>query len=220
MKLLPSLVAFSMLFANALSASAEPELYETGPSEESAYVRFVNATQQNITVTSASGAKIDLSTQSDKRVSRFYRVKAGSKLASTVHQGKHETSVSVTGKAWEYITIAVLPDGAGIKTGLVRETPEDFSAMRASLALFNLDPRCKNATMRGGSKNVSIFDGLAPFAVKRRLINPVQLAANISCDGKPASTQIDIPQMQAGERYSVFLFAPKARKAFIATDSN
>lgn len=220
MKFLLNLIACSMLLANAIPASAEPELYETGPSEESAYIRFVNATEQSIALTSANGAKIVLPTQSDKRVSRFYRVKAGSKLSSTIHQGNHKTAVNVSGKAWEYITIAVISDGSDIKTELVRETPEDFSAMRASLALFNLDPRCNNATMRGGPKNVSIFDGLAPFAVQRRLINPVKLTANISCDGKPANTQIDIPQMQAGERYSVFLFAPKARAAFIATDSN
>lgn len=207
-----------LMLLSVATAHAEPELYETGPSEETSYIRFVNALDHDLVVAS-SNAKISLNTKGAGRVSRFYRVKAGTKLTATLREGGHQITVDVTGKPWEYITVAALPDGtAGIKAAQVKETPEDFNAMRASLALFNLDPGCKAAEMRGGAKNVSVFDDIQPFAVKRRLINPVKLSANVACGG--TETSVDIPQMQAGERYSVFLFATKKQQAIVATDSN
>jgi hypothetical protein len=213
---LPILLA---LLAFATSAAAETALYETGPSEESAYVRFVNALKKDMAVVSANGsAKISLNTRGNGRISRFYRVKAGAQLSSTIEAGGHKLPVEVVGKPWEYITVAALPDGsAGIKVMLIRETPDDFNAMRASLALFNLDPGCKKANMRGGAKNVAILSDIEPFAVQRRLVNPVKLSAGIACSGQ-ADAHVEVPQLQAGERYSAFLFAPGIQP-LIATDS-
>ena len=130
--------------------------------------------------------------------------------------------MDVVGKPWEYITIAVLPSGATqIKTSLVRETPTDFNAMRSSLALFNLDAKCGGAVMQGGAKSVTILEKVKPFSVQRRLVNPVKLTAAIVCDGQAAGTAVDLSQLQAGERYSVFLLTLKnARQAFFVRDAN
>lgn len=218
-----SLFGLSLIVGLASTmALAEPELYETGPGEETAYVRFVNATDQAVSISSSKGAaKIALGAKAAERASRFYKVSAGAKLTAMVQSGKQKTSVEVTGKPWEYITIAVLPNGAGqVKTRLVREMPTDFNAMRASLALFNLDPSCANAMMQGGAKKATILSEVAPLTVQRRLVNPIKLAVAVSC-GKSPDVLVDLAQLQAGERYSVFLFSLKnIPQAVFAVDAN
>ncbi|MCX7192981.1 MAG: alginate O-acetyltransferase AlgF [Proteobacteria bacterium] len=214
---------FLVFISLSAAKAAEPQLYETGPSEESSYIRFVNATEKSISVVSSKGsAKVELTAKAQGRVSRFFPVKSGSRLSANIQSDGHKTSVEVTGRAWEYITVAVLPDGAAqIKTTLVRETPEDFNAMRASLALFNLDAQCGAALMQGGAKNSSILDDVKPFSVQRRLINPVKLNVTVTCKGQTASAGVDLAQLQAGERYSVFLLKVKnAPQAFFARDAN
>jgi alginate O-acetyltransferase complex protein AlgF len=202
------------------SAVAEPQLYETGPSEESSYIRFVNATDTNMAIASSgSSAKVELNAQA-QRVSRFYPVKSGTKLSANIQGDGRQVSVSVVGKPWEYITIAILPNGATkIKTMLIKETPDDFNAMRSSVALFNLDSTCNAAVMQGGAKNSTILEGVKPFTVQRRLINPVRLSVTAGCGGQGAA--VDFAQLQAGERYSVFLLTLKnARQAFFVRDAN
>lgn len=212
----------SILFA-ALSGAvwAEPQLYETGPAEESSYVRFVNATDKELSVLSSTGgAKIALSSKGEGRVSRFYPVKAGTKLSATLQRGDKKDPVDVTGKPWEYITIAVLPgSGAQLETKIIRETPTDFNAMRSSVALFNLDAKCAEALMQGGAKAATILDSVKPFSVARRLVNPVKLTATVACGANTSS--IDLAQLQAGERYSVFLLKLKnSQQVFFSRDVN
>lgn len=205
--------------AGALAASgvalAEPQLYETGPSEESSYVRFVNATDKSVSVVTAK-AKIVLAAKDAARSSRFFPVKAGTKLSATLQASGHKLAVDVTGKAWEYISVIAMQDGT-YKT--VRETPDDFNASRASVALFNLDSSCAGATMLGGAKNATVLDGVKPLTVQRRLINPVKLQVSLGCGGPGVS--VDMSQLQAGERYSVFFLPQKnAVQTFFVQDSN
>lgn len=217
------LVGWLLVSMGAASAlvHAEPQLYETGPSEESSYVRFVNATEQAIAVISTQGsAKIELTAQAEGRASRFFPVKSGSKLSATIQSNNRKIPVDVVGSPWEYITIVVVPGGQGrVKTKLVREIPSDFNAMRASLALFNLDAQCSAAVMQGGAKNVTILDKVQPFSVQRRLVNPVKLSASVACTGHSGSAAVDLSQLQAGERYSVFLLTLKnTRQTFFVRD--
>lgn len=212
---------FFMALVFISDAAAEPQLYETGPTEESSYVRFVNATDADVTVVaSKKSAKIDLSVRDEGRTSRFFTVKAGSKLTATIHGKTAKSAIEVVGKPWEYITIAILPDGAArIKTVQLKETPDDFNAMRSSVALFNLDAQCGSAFIQGGAKNTAILENVQPFSVQRRLINPVKLSAKAGCDGQ--STPVEMAQLQAGERYSVFLMTLNhAQKAFFVRDTN
>lgn len=212
--LFPSLVLLAPL------SQAETQLYETGPSEETSYVRFVNATDQAVTVVKGT-AKVELSAKADARVSRFFPVKSGVKLTATIQAGSVKTESQVTGKAWEYITIAVLPKGKQLETRLVRETPEDFNAMRASLALLNLDAKCAKGTLQGGAKSATILENVQPFSVQRRLVNPVKLTTTLGCGGSEAGLPLDLAQLQAGERYSVFVLTlNNTRQTFFARDSN
>lgn len=215
MKIVALTSLIGLFFCIPAAMAAEPQLYDTGPSEDSSYIRFVNATDKPISVV-ASKAKIQLSAKAEGRVSRFYTVKSGAKLSANV-QG-HKAAVDVTGRAWEYVTVVVLPEG---KSMLVRETPDDFNAMRASLALFNLDAKCATASMQGGAKNSTIVENVKPYAVQRRLINPVKLSVAVACQGSDEAASVDLAQLQAGERYSVFLLkGGKSSQAFFARDAN
>ncbi len=212
-----------ILFFSLAAAYAETELYETGPGEESSYIRFVNGTERDISIISSNGSsKIELSAKAEGRVSRFFAAKAGSKVSATVQAGAHKVPVDVVGKPWEYITIAVLPNGAAqVTASQVKETPGDFNAMRASLALFNLDAKCTGAAMKGGAQSATILSDVKPSTVQRRLVNPVKLKVLLACAGQSAETTVDMEQLQAGERYSIFLLSLKnARLAFFARDAN
>jgi alginate O-acetyltransferase complex protein AlgF len=196
------------------------QLYETGPSEDSSFVRFVNASEDKVQVVNGA-AQIALDNQGDGRASKFFPVKQGSKLSATVQVGKQKLPVQVTAKPGEFITIAVVGKEASAKVLAVRETPTDFNAMRSSLALTNLDEKCTNAALTGGAKNASIVEGVKPSNVQRRLVNPVKLTVQVQCDGKPAGDVLDLSQLQAGERYSVFMLSLKSgRQSFFVRDSN
>lgn len=214
------LTAAAWLVASS-AVVAETQLYETGPSEETSYVRFVNATDRDITIVSSTGAaKVELNAKAEGRVSRFFPVKSGVKLSATLQSGERKGSSLVTGKPWEYITVAILPKGGKqLETALIKETPDDFNAMRASVALLNLDSKCAGAQLQGGAKNATILEKVKPYSVQRRLINPVKLTTTVSCGD--AGMPVDLAQLQAGERYSVFLLTVNnARQAFFARDSN
>lgn len=215
MKKIAGHLGFTSLLVASGVVLAEPQLYETGPSEESSYVRFVNATDKPVSVVTAK-AKIELPVKDAARSSRFFPVKAGTKLSATLQASGHKIAVDVTGKPWEYITVIAMSDGT---YKAVRETPDDFNASRSSVALFNIDAACAGATMLGGAKNATVLDGVKPYTVQRRLINPVKLQVSLGCGGPGVS--VDLSQLQAGERYSVFMLPQKnAVQTFFVQDSN
>lgn len=203
------------------TANAEIQLYETGPGVEVSYVRFVNATEKKVSIiASGKAGRIELGSGTEDRVSRFYKIKSAAELVATVQSGAQKSELKVVGKPWEYITVAVLPNGnSPVGTVQIKETPEDFNAMRASLALFNLDASCAHAQLQGGAKNVSILTDVKPLTVQRRLLNPLKLSANVSCD--EALTSVDLPPLQAGERYSLYSLKLKdVRQLIFAQDKN
>lgn len=212
-------IIFFMLIGN--SALAEPQLYETGPSEDATYVRFINATDKKIVVVTAKkSAKITLNAQAAGRASQFFSIKSGLKVTANIQSGAKKTAVSVNGKPWEYITVVILKNRANKLTSRqIKESPTDFNAMRSSLAFFNLDESCTVGVMKGGSKQVTILKGVKSFSVKRRLVNPIKLSAAVGCNGQ--DTKVDLAQLEAGGRYSIFLLSvKKSQQAFFVRDAN
>jgi len=63
--------------------------------------------------------------------------------------------------------------------------PSDFNALKSSLALFNLDPACAKADLLAGDNHLAVVSDVAPGALGRRLVNPVDVALSVSC-GDPA----------------------------------
>ncbi|MEI7455685.1 MAG: hypothetical protein WCK93_03085 [Nitrosomonadales bacterium] len=208
------------LLAVLLSAAAvaEPQLYETGPSEESSFVRFVNATDTEVTIATAKGKEKVLGTKPDARVTRFFKIKSGAKLSATIQGSGAHVAVDVVGKPWEFITVAVLPSGAKqIKTSLLRETPSEFSGTRASLALLNLDAKCSSANLSIVEKNATASYEVKPLAMQRHLTGSDKQPGAINCSG--SATAVDLSGLESGSRYSLFLLGVNnARQAFVIND--
>ena len=206
------------LLSASLAYSAETALYATGPAQDASYVRFLNATDDAVVVTNGA-ARLSLVTTPAARISHFFAVKAGAKLLASVQVHGHTYPVSVVAQPSEFITIAIVPQGSGQwKTQIVREIPTDFNALRASLSLMNLDPACTTAELLGGVKHQSVLSSVVPFSVQRRSINPVNLTAQLRCVGQAHGGDIAVGQLQAGERYSVFLLPLKSPQVLVALD--
>ncbi|MFZ6656996.1 cell division protein FtsQ [Undibacterium sp. TJN19] len=205
--------------ACTLAAAADNPLYETGPSQDSSFVRFLNASDDKASVINGT-AKVALGVQGDARVSRFYPVKAGAKLAANVQVGAAKLMVEVVAKPGEFVTVAIVSKGAGIEAVVVKDTPTDFNASRSSVAFMSLDASCDAASLSGGAKNTMIFEAVKPATLQRRLVNPVSLEVQANCDGKDAGKGVNLGQLQAGERYSVIVMpGKKGRQTFFVRDS-
>ncbi|MFZ6757825.1 cell division protein FtsQ [Undibacterium sp. Ji50W] len=203
----------------AMAAHADNPLYETGPAQDSSFVRFLNASEDKASVVNGA-AKVALAAHGDGRVSRFYPVKAGAKLAANVQVGAAKTAVEVVAKPGEFVTIAIVNKGTGIETVIIKESPTDFNASRSSLALLNLDTSCAVAGLNVAVKNTPILDAVKPATVQRRLVNPISLKAQAMCDAKAEGKTVDLGQLQAGERYSVVVMpGKKGRQTFFVRDS-
>ncbi|HCI51728.1 MAG TPA: hypothetical protein DE312_00100 [Gallionella sp.] len=215
MCLLSALAVFTLLSGVAL---AEPQLYETGPSEESSFVRFVNATDADVAIATAKGKEKVLGTKPDARVTRFFKIKSGAKLSATIQGKAGRVAIEVVGKPWEFITVAVLPSGAKqIKTSLLRETPSEFSGTRVSLALLNLDAKCSSANMNIAEKNAAAIYEVKPLAMQRHLTGSDKQSGAVNCSG--SATPVDLSGLESGSRYSLFLLtANNTRQAFVIND--
>ncbi|MFZ4529204.1 MAG: hypothetical protein ACOYNW_11945 [Undibacterium curvum] len=205
--------------ALSLNAYADNPLYETGPGQDSSFVRFLNAASDKASVVNGS-AKVALGAQTDNRVSRFYPVKAGDKLSATVQVGNHKTAIDVVAKPGEFITIAIVNKGNALDSLIVRESPTDFNANRASISLLNADPACTAAGLNGGAKGASVFENVATGTTQRRLVNAVKLSVQAQCNKADTGAAVDMGQLQAGERYSVIVIpSKKAQQVFFVRDS-
>jgi len=206
--------------AAALPASAAGiPLYPTGPAEDSAFIRFVNAAGGSLQV-QASGSNATLSLPEDKPASDFIPVAANKPVKGTLQQAGRRTPVSVTVKPGEFATVIALPGDAAQAPAVIKESPDDFNALRASLALYNADPGCRDAGLRTAGRNVEIFAGVASGRSARRLVNPVSLTVELTCAGKPQGAPIGLGALEAGQRYSV-LVVPGAQgsRALFAADT-
>jgi hypothetical protein len=213
--------ALALAFAAlAAAARAETPLYETGPGQDAAFVRFVNATGAEVRIAAArGGAKFVLAATAGGRASSFHPIVAGARQRAIVSLRGREVAIEVHARPGEYLTVAVGEGGDGVpRTQLLRESPSDYTAARASIALLNADPACAAASLSGGPANLRILEGVRPYAVARRVVNPVRLAAQLDCAGEGA-VAVDLGQLQAGERYSVILIAtPSGRIALHVVD--
>ncbi|WP_423709142.1 hypothetical protein [Undibacterium sp. WLX3042] len=203
----------------SLTAYADNPLYETGPGQDSSFVRFLNASSDKALIVNGA-AKVSLDIKNESRVSRFYPVKAGEKLKASVQVGAAKTNVEVVAKPGEFITVTILNKGTALESVLVREAPTDFNAMRSSISLMNVDSSCAAASLTGGAKSATIFEGVKPATTQRRLVNPVALTVQANCGTDAAGAAVDMSQLQAGERYSIIVIpAKKGHQTFFVRDS-
>jgi len=126
-------------------------------------------------------------------------------LTGSVQLGEATKPINVTLQQNEFVTVAVTGSGDALTVTLLRETPSDFNALKSSLGLFNLDQSCANAQLLAGDQHLAVVSDVAPGAVGRRMVNPVDIGLTVSCGDPAQSVPVKFGGLVAGDRYSVFV---------------
>ena len=209
----------ALIFASLSAQAADIKLYETGPAEDSSFVRFVAVSPVPVLLT-AAGSEAKIALNSANPATGFFPIRANSDIKGTFNAASLASDVSLKVKPGEFASVIALGDGKGLTQTIIREEPDDFNALKASVGLFNADKGCVNAALQVAGRSTLLVEGVAPGAVKRRSINPVSIGVRLVCDGKPVGDDLSLGQLQAGERYSVFaVSAGHGPRLFMANDA-
>ena len=204
------------------ASAADIPLYPTGPAEDSSFVRFVDGSSNPVDV-SAAGSTARLSLDAANPASHFFPIAAGKPIAGTLSSGSTREKVSATVQPGEFVSIVAL-DGTDkarlLHTVTVREKPDDFNALKASVAFYNLDAGCATPTLKVPGRDIVLLDGVAVGQGKRRQVNPVALSVQLVCGGQPVGQPLSLGTLVAGQRYTVFLVPSQAHsRVFLANDA-
>jgi len=214
--LLPALISSIACLAHA----AEIPLYASGPSEDSAFVRFINGTDTNFSIV-AGETKAKIALNVNEPASKYYPVGSKAKITGEFSNGKVSSPISLNVKPSEFATVVALANGSNLKQVIVKEQPDDFNALKSSLALYNLSSAgCTSAGLLVVDRSVSLFEKVQSGTLQRRLINPVSLSVQLTCNTKPTGKVLDLGLLQAGQRYSIFAVpTTDSPRIFFATDT-
>jgi hypothetical protein len=203
----------------ALSNAADIPLYPTGPSADSSFVRFINGTDAALELTAAgSKAKVQLDAKTPTTV--FYPVRAKSDIKGQFTQTQSKSDIATTVKAGEFVSVIALADGAKLTHLSIGEEPDDFNALKVSLAFYNVSAKCANAGLQVVGRDVLLFEKLGVNALTRRMINPVKISVQLLCGEQATGAPLELGELIAGERYSVFaLPSASTTRIFIASDA-
>ena len=186
------------------AVAADGRLYPSGPPNGVAYLRFVNLTSADVTVTSPA-AKIRIPSDDAHRVGEFDPVTPGVALTGSVQLGEATKPIDVTLQQNEFVTVAVTGAADALQVTLLRETPADFNALKSSLGLFNLDRGCAKAQLLAGDQHLVVVADVAAGTIGRRMVNPVDIGLAVSCGDPSPTMPVKLGGLVAGERYSVFV---------------
>ncbi|MCX5539159.1 cell division protein FtsQ [Paraburkholderia sp. CNPSo 3076] len=215
-------VQLAVPFAIEPAMAADIPLYPTGPAEDSSFVRFVDGGSHPVDVTSA-GSKARLTLDAENPASRFFPIAAGKPVAGTLTAGGAHQDVSATVKPGEFVSIVALDGvekGARSQVVTIREKPDDFNALKASVGFYNLDAHCATPTLKVPGRDIVLLDGVAAGQSKRRQVNPVALSVQLACGGQPVGQPLNLGTLVAGQRYTVFLVPAGAQsRIFFANDA-
>ena len=204
----PSLVVLcSSVLASLMCFPAqgvEIKLYPTGPAEDSAFVRFVDGSGAGLQITAAgSDAVVELDAQS--RASAYMPVAGKTTIKGELAQGKDTQAVAVKVLPSEFVTVLGVKSKDGLQVHTIHEEADDFTAVRASIAFYDLNQSCIDAGVQVAGRQVFLFEHVEVGKWVRRQVNPVPLSVQLVCAGQPVGQPLDLGTLQAGERHSLFL---------------
>jgi len=215
---LPVLTALMSLAAQ--SQAADIPLYDTGPSQDAAFVRFVNARSGALEVKAVGGSQSTTTLQASQPTSPFYSVRGNATIKGIFKTGSLQSDIALKVKPGEFATVVAMPGGAVIQQTVLRESPDDFNALKVSLALYNLDAQCAGAGLNVLGRDAALFDNVATGTLQRRVLNPVSVSVQLLCKGQVTPAKLALGNLQAGQRYSVFVMPDGVgTKLLIASDS-
>lgn len=203
-RVFPVMAAIAALGSSATLVAAEFALYPTGPSADSAFIRFVNAGSEPLDVAAQADQK-PLRLETAQPVSLFFPVQTKTAVKGTLVSGQHKAALEQKVEPGEFATVFALPEGDGIKVVTVSEQPDDFNGLKASLAFINVDASCADASLRPAGRTADLFKAVPVDSLQRRSINPVSLSLQLVCANANVGEALDLGELKAGERYSVML---------------
>ena len=191
------------MFLGVVSAT-EMALYPTGPSQDSAFVRFVNGSESPLEIV-ASGSKSKILLNEKKPSSNFFPIAANKEIKGQFVGETLKSDVALTVKPGEFVSaVAVLKDNK-LKPIIIRETPDDFNSLKASVALYNLaGAQCNVASLVIVGKGVNLVEKVQQNQIARRSINPLNISVELACDSKNTGINLNLGNLQAGKRYTLF----------------
>lgn len=210
---------FAPLMLSLHAQAADIALYPTGPDQDSAFLRFINAADRPLQLLT-EGSRTSLKLEGPNAVSDYLPVPANQPIKGTLERNGKSQPLDIQVAAGEFASVIAMPDSTqGIRQVVIREQPDDFNSLRASLAFISADPACTQAGLRAAEKNADLFKEVADGSVQRRAINPVNLSVQLVCAQTNVGAPLDLGQLKAGERYSVVLL-PGANGPYLllATD--
>ena len=218
-RLLPHLLLAALSGIGAQAQAADIPLYETGPSQDAAFVRFINA-QAGLLEVSSAGSVTRTKLDPAQPASPFYTVDANARIKGRFHAGNQQGDIGLTVKPGEFASVVALPGTGAIKQIILREQPDDFNALKVSLALYNIDPQCGPAGLNVVGRSAALFESVASGSLQRRALNPVSISVQLVCKGVVAPATLALGALQAGQRYSVFVVPAGANSRLFITSDN
>lgn len=181
-------------------AQAIGRLYASKPPPGYSYVRVVPSNA------SSAVSRIQMNAQSidvtENAAATAYRAVPGNEpLRLSVAGARVDGEISP--RPDSYLTVAITKDGAEWRARSIDEGQGAADGLKARLRFFNLVPDCAAV--------LKIKDGPVVFAnasfatMLSRSINPVSARLDGSCGENHGS--LDLPELHAGDSYSVFLRA-------------
>ncbi|MFG1463948.1 alginate O-acetyltransferase AlgF [Xanthobacter sp. DSM 24535] len=195
------LAALPCLAAGEALAQATPltRLYAAKPPAGSAFVRVLNPTGAAVTVALGDGAKTPLGPDGPR--ASVYRVVRGGTAVNVSVDGK-PTSGTAIPAADGFTTLVLVPEGPNFRLEPLTDSTEGRDDLKAMLRFYALAPGC-TATL-AVADGPTVFDAVPPMASRQRAINPVDASLVGRC-GDVASAPLKLPQLKAGDHYSLFL---------------
>ena len=187
-------------------AAAQGQVYDPLPPPGSAYVRFVNASGDEVTIRPDFLPGQTLGTGAAQRVTAYAVVEnvQGKKLALQMQAKSQNGQLSFTAEPGSFNTMLVQATGAQSLRAVQVVDKTDFNQSRARLSFYNATPDCAAARLAIAPDGPVVFQDVAPGAAKARSVNPVSVAVNAGCaQGGPAP--LDLAGLEAGGMYSIWL---------------
>ncbi|HRK38865.1 MAG TPA: alginate O-acetyltransferase AlgF [Burkholderiaceae bacterium] len=172
-------------------------LYAEQPPAGSVFVRLLNpATPVQVAWTGGKPTALPLA----GNLATAYRVMDPAKRPELSVNGK-PMSVDKINMSASYATWVVSASGPDVVV-IVDESPP-ANALKVVLRITNLVPDCQ-VTLKT-AEGANVVEGLPVWQSKARAINPVKASLIAQC-GAVASAPYVLPSLQAGDRFSVFVY--------------
>lgn len=201
--------------------SGQGQVYDPQPPAGSAYMRFVNALDAELTLRPGFLPQRRLGTSPEQRVTAYLVVERVADRPLLLEA----QAPSLTGRATlraapgSYVTVILhrALDG-GIAASPVVDQAE-FNRARARLSFYNATADCADARLSLAPDGTVIFQEVAPGAVKTRSVNPVSAELRGECGGQ-AAAPFALEGLEPGGTYSIWLMRPAGTTpiAFLGRD--